>query len=179
MANEKNLTPFTSEQSREEAVKNGRKGGQASGVAKRRKKSMKAAAKMLLDMPVTSKELQQKMKLLGVPDGDSTYQMAVMVAMLNQAMKGNVKATYFLRDTAGESPSDQIRREELKVSRSRASLEREKFEYEKAGAEHEKASLADAIQAAYEERRRRNELTPPVEADGDQAGGEGANSGDD
>ena len=27
MANEKNLTPFTSEQSREEAVKNGRKGG--------------------------------------------------------------------------------------------------------------------------------------------------------
>ena len=25
-----------------------------------------------------------------MPDGDSTYQMAVMVAMLNQAMKGNV-----------------------------------------------------------------------------------------
>lgn len=38
---------------------------------------MEAAAKALLDMPVTSKELQQKMKLLGVPEGDSTYQMAV------------------------------------------------------------------------------------------------------
>ena len=49
---------------------------------------MKAAAKMLLDMPVTSKELQQKMKLLGVPEGDSSYQMAV-------------KASYFLRDTIG------------------------------------------------------------------------------
>ena len=121
---------------------------------------MKAAAKMLLDMPVTSKELQQKMKLLGVPDGDISYQMAVMVAMLNQAMKGNVKASYFLRDTIGESPSDQIRREELKVSRSRVSLEREKFEYEKAGAEHEKASLADAIQAAYEAHMEREGLEP-------------------
>lgn len=130
---------------------------------------MKAAAKMLLDMPVTSKELQQKMKLLGVPEGDSSYQMAVMVAMLNQAMKGNVKASYFLRDTIGESPSDQIRREELKLSKA-------KFEYEKAGTEKEKASLADAIQAAYESRKQRGELTPPDGPDGDQAGGEGASS---
>ena len=85
---------------------------------------MKAAGKLLADMPVTSKELQQKMKLLGVPDGDSTYQMAVMVDMLNQAMKGNVKASYFLRDTIGESPSDQIRRDELRLNRAKF-----KFEY--------------------------------------------------
>ena len=155
-------------------MKNGRKGGRASGVAKRRKKTMKAAGKLLADMPVTSKELQQKMKLLGVPDGDSTYQMAVMVAMLNQAMKGNVKASYFLRDTIGESPSDQIRRDELRLNRAKF-----KFEYEKAGTEREKASLADAIQAAYEERERRGELTPPAEPDGGQTGGEGANSDDD
>ena len=147
-------------------MKNGRKGGQASGVAKRRKKTMKAAGKLLADMPVTSKELQQKMKLLGVPDGDSTYQMAVMVAMLNQAMKGNVKASYFLRDTIGESPSDQIRRDELRLNRA-------KFEYEKAGTEREKASLADAIQAAYEERERRGELTPPAEPDGGHTEAEG------
>ena len=128
---------------------------------------------MLLDMPVTSKELQQKMKLLGVPDGDSTYQMAVMVAMLNQAMKGNVKAAYFYRDTIGESPSDQIRRDELKLSKvrvelekARAELEREKFEYEKAGTEKEKASLAEAIQAAYEARMEREGLDPSQDADG-------------
>ena len=149
-------------------MKNGRKGGQASGVAKRRKKTMKAAGKLLADMPVTSKELQQKMKLLGVPDGDSTYQMAVMVAMLNQAMKGNVKASYFLRDTIGESPSDQIRRDELRLNRAKF-----KFEYEKAGTEREKASLADAIQAAYEERERRGELTPPAEPDGGHTEAEG------
>ena len=153
-------------------MKNGRKGGRASGVAKRRKKTMKAAGKLLADMPVTSKELQQKMKLLGVPDGDSTYQMAVMVAMLNQAMKGNVKAAYFCRDTIGESPSDQIRREELKLNKA-------KFEYEKAGTEKERASLAEAIQAAYEERERRGELTPTDKPDGVPTDGEEASSGDD
>ena len=174
MANAENLKKGEATQFRsgEEAARSGGKGGVASGAARRRKKSMKAAAKMLLDMPVTSKELQQKMKLLGVPEGDSSYQMAVMVAMLNQAMKGNVKASYFLRDTIGESPSDQIRREELKLNKA-------KFEYEKAGTEKEKASLAEAIQAAYEGRKQRGELTPPDEPDGDQAGGEGANSNDD
>lgn len=133
---------------------------------------MKAAAKALLDMPVTSKELQQKMKLLGVPEGDSTYQMAVMVAMLNQAMKGNVKATYFLRDTAGESPSDQIRREELRLNKA-------KFEYEKAGAEQSKSSLADAIQAAYEARRDKDGLDPSRDGDGAPAAEEGGQRQDD
>ena len=41
MANEQNLKPFTSNQSREEAVKNGRKGGIRSGEAKREKKLIK------------------------------------------------------------------------------------------------------------------------------------------
>lgn len=162
-------------------MKNGRKGGQASGVAKRRKKAMKAAGKLLADMPVTSKELQQKMKLLGVPEGDTTYQMATMVAMLNQAMKGNVNAACFIRDTIGESPGDNLRRDELKLSKARveleqarSELEREKFEYEKAGTEREEASLAEAIQAAYEARMEREGLDPSQDADGGHTEAEGA-----
>lgn len=175
--NEQNLVP-QSERSPSEAREMGRKGGIASGAARRRKKTMKAVGKMLLDMPVTSKELQQKMKLLGVPEGDSTYQMAVMVAMLNQAMKGNVKAAYFCRDTIGESPSDQLRREELKLSKA-------KFEHEKvmdaraADAEQQKASLAEAIQAAYEARQRECGLDPSRNADGGQTAEEGGHRQDD
>ena len=41
--NEKNLKPFTSRQSREEAAKNGRKGGIKSGEARRRKREIKKA----------------------------------------------------------------------------------------------------------------------------------------
>lgn len=172
-----NLIP-QSERTKEEQREIAKKGGQASGAARRRKKSMKAAAKMLLDMPVTSKELQQKLKLLGVPEGDETYQTAVLVAMINQAMKGNVKAAYFCRDTIGESPRDQIRREELKLSKA-------KFEHEKEqdarllSAEQQKASLAEAIQAAYEARKNGDGLEPSRIEDGGQTDGEGAKKQDD
>lgn len=40
MANEQNLTPFTSDQSREEAARNGQKGGIASGKARRERKTL-------------------------------------------------------------------------------------------------------------------------------------------
>lgn len=113
------------------------------------------------------------MEQLGISEGDSTYPMAVMVAMLNQAMKGNVKAACFLRDIIGEGPADQQRRDELKLSKA-------KFEYEKAkdaqtaDAEQQKASLAEAIQAAYELRKERDGLTPSPEVGGAQTAAERA-----
>ena len=152
--NEQNLIPFnerTEDERRELAVK----AGKASGAARRKKKTMKATAKMLFDLPITSKELKQKLALLGVSTDDATYQTAVLVAMLNQAMKGNVKAA-FCRELLGEDPSLQLRRDELKLSR-------EKFQHEKAmdertvAADEQKASLADAIQAAYQERLKREQ----------------------
>lgn len=48
MANEQNLKPFTSDQNREEAAKAGRKGGKASGAARRAAKTYREAAKILL-----------------------------------------------------------------------------------------------------------------------------------
>ena len=55
MANEQNLRPFTSDQSREEAKKNGQKGGIASGESKKRKKAIREALKALMDADHTSK----------------------------------------------------------------------------------------------------------------------------
>lgn len=49
MANEQNLKHFTEDQNREEAVKNGRKGGKASGVARRRKADLRRMAQDILD----------------------------------------------------------------------------------------------------------------------------------
>lgn len=49
MANEQNLTPFTSEQSHEEAVKNGKKGGVNSGKARKRKADLRKMAQQVLD----------------------------------------------------------------------------------------------------------------------------------
>jgi hypothetical protein len=49
MANEQNLVPFTSMQSREEAVKNGKKGGVNSGKARKRKADLRKMAQQVLD----------------------------------------------------------------------------------------------------------------------------------
>lgn len=49
MANEQNLRPFTSDQSREEAVKNGKAGGIASGKARRERKTLAEVLRAELD----------------------------------------------------------------------------------------------------------------------------------
>lgn len=125
MANEENLRPFRSV---EEAREMGRRGGIASGEARRRKKTMCETAKMLMDMqvPEKAKELKAKLAVMGIDEEDFTYQTAVIVGVINQAMKGNTKAAVFLRDTMGENPAQAN--------------------------EEETASLADAIEEAYRNR---------------------------
>ena len=103
--NPQNLNPV---QSKEEARERGRNGGIASGKARRKKRTMKDAAKMLLDMAVANPAVEKKMLEFGIPEEDITNQVAIMVAMVNQATKGNVKASTFLRDTIGESPAERI-----------------------------------------------------------------------
>lgn len=139
MVNEQNLRPVRTE---EEAREKGRRGGIASGEARRRKRTMKAAAKLIMDMGVTSEKNIQLMTAFGIEEEDLTNQMAVMVAMVNQAMKGNVRAATFLRDTLGESPEMQMHKEEMK-------LRREEFEYKKAkdAGETEEVEDLDAVEA--------------------------------
>lgn len=88
VANEQNLKPFTAEQSREEAVKNGKKGGIASGKAKRKRKSLREQLELLLETGNT--------------------QESIAVALVEKAMSGDVRAFEVLRDTIGEKPVDKV-----------------------------------------------------------------------
>ena len=97
MANEENLKPFTSDQSREEAKKNGRKGGIASGKARREKKLLKDYLQELLD--------KKKIKIDGKEVDGAT---AITLKLIQQAMKGNVKAYTTIRDTLGQAPVQGI-----------------------------------------------------------------------
>ena len=42
------------------------------------------------------------MKALGINERDMTNQMAILLSIMNQAMKGDIKAAEFIRETAGE-----------------------------------------------------------------------------
>jgi hypothetical protein len=109
MANEQNLKPFTSDQNREKAAENGRKGGKASGEAKRRKKEMRERLELLLSMPINSGKGAEieKIKSFGAIKGKNiTVEDAILIAIAQKAMKGDISAGTFIRDTVGEKPTE-------------------------------------------------------------------------
>ena len=97
MANEKNLIPF-SERSKDEAREYGRIGGIQSGVARRRKKTLKQAAELVMSLPVTDKRVNAKLKRMGIDVDDADNQMAVIAAMLGKALAGDHKAAALIFD---------------------------------------------------------------------------------
>lgn len=108
MANDENLIPMN-RRTKSERREIASKGGKASGEARRKKRDMRQAAEMLLNMPVSNKQSTMKATLtaLGINEEDMDYSMGVLAAMLVQAANGNVKAATFLRDTAGQNPAQQ------------------------------------------------------------------------
>ena len=107
MANEQNLVPFTSEQSREEAEKNGRKGGIASGAARRRKRNLKEAADLYLSMPVTDVSTWNQLAVDGVEIEDIDNQMAMVAGLSRRAIQGDAKAAKVIVDIIGPDDSKQ------------------------------------------------------------------------
>ena len=101
-----------------------RNAGIQSGKARRRKRAMKTAARALLDMKTTDAEAIKRLQEIGLQDDEMTNATVILTAMIDRAIDGDVRAAQFLRDTAGESPQDRMRQEELK-------RRREMFEYKK------------------------------------------------
>lgn len=115
MANESNLIPFTSEQSREEAKKNGKKGGIASGEARRKRKAFKEQIDYFLSLPFpdmtdsNGNKIKDAFKNFGIEEEEIDNQMAMVLSMWKNVIKrGDVSAFTALRDTVGEKPSDKI-----------------------------------------------------------------------
>lgn len=92
MANEQNLIPGGYKLSVEEQSR----GGKASGVARRRKKTLKQAAELVMSLPVSDKRLKSKLKKMGIDTDDADNQTAVIVGLLGRAMTGDPKASALL-----------------------------------------------------------------------------------
>lgn len=118
--NDENLRPFTSDQSHEEAVKNGRKGGKASGKARRERRRFEETLRIMLTLPTKHGKVTDaaKLKTLSKDELEAanlTVQDKIVVRLINEAMKGNTKAYEAIRDQMGEKPTD---RQEVTVSGS-------------------------------------------------------------
>lgn len=85
----KNLTPMN-KRSLEEQKELQRKGGKASGVARRKKADLKKAFETLLSLDVTDSKIKKQLEEMGM-DGNNEALLAF--ATFQQAVKGNQKAT--------------------------------------------------------------------------------------
>lgn len=106
----KKISKNTQFKSGKKAVESGRKGGIASGVAKREKKALCETLDTLLRMPIKSgslEDIEQIQSIAAIKGRNITMQEAIMLAMLQKAAKGDVKAATFIRDTIGQKPVEK------------------------------------------------------------------------
>lgn len=88
MANEQNLIP-ANKRTKNEHREIARKGGVASGKARRKKANLRKAFETILQAEVSSPNVKKQLEELGF---ESTNEMALAMVMMQKAMKGNVRA---------------------------------------------------------------------------------------
>lgn len=107
--NDENLKVPTSNEAREI----GRKGGIASGKARREKKAMKELLNDILDLPLKDGKTDE-IKSLEEIEGKKlngknvTVEQAMIYMQVLKALKGDTTAFVALRDTSGQKPSDKL-----------------------------------------------------------------------
>ena len=105
MANEQNLKPFTSDQSREEAVKNGSKGGKKSGEVRSVNAAMRKRLEQIIKMTLREGKADKIKNLAAAKGANLTVSDAMLIKLVTMAMSGNLKAMDRLFDLLGmDSP---------------------------------------------------------------------------
>jgi hypothetical protein len=105
MANEENLKIIRTEN---EAREIGRKGGIASGKARREKKAMKDIVETVLQMPLQNgkKTSVESIKNLASAKGQNiSVQEALVLKLTQKALSGDIKALRLLLEMAGQDPT--------------------------------------------------------------------------
>ena len=110
MTGGQNLKPFTSNQSREAAVENGRKGGIKSGQVRRQKKTLSDLAKMIADNPAPD-AARIKLEQIGIEAEDASNNAVIVASVYSKAVKGNMQAVEKWEQLVAETKEDTGRYE--------------------------------------------------------------------
>lgn len=139
MGNEQNLRVPSSEEAREI----GRKGGIASGKARRRKADLKRAFNTILKADVANKNISKQLEALGF---EATNEMALAMVMMQKAMKGNVKAFEQIARLVAIDTKDSLDRKEQRerIVSIQLENERRKEQLDSNGAEGTSINIINA-----------------------------------
>lgn len=106
MANESNLKPA---RTKSEARRRGKKGGIASGKARKENKLLKSMLQEALDKETKT----------------GTFAVDITIALIKQAKKGNVRAYEVIRDTLGQKPIEKLKVENTETTKILSSISRQ------------------------------------------------------
>lgn len=95
---------LTSEELRNRA----QKGGKASGKARRDKREQKQIILDVLSMPMTDGNIDKIQSFADAEGANLSINQAIVIQQVKRALKGDTKAAEYLRDTAGQKPSDKV-----------------------------------------------------------------------
>lgn len=113
MANPENLIPGD-KRSQSEARENGKKGGIASGAARRRKKSLKELGDMIGSLSVKSEKNKAIMRAAGIEDEDMIRDTAMLFMLEAKAEKGDTNAIALIAKIRGQL-KEQVQAEVAEV----------------------------------------------------------------
>ena len=106
MAGKDNLNVIRSEN---EAREKGKKGGIASGEARRRKKTMREALEMMLYDTKLNEQTKQMLQAEGIKNADDfNHQMVITRSLIAKAESGDVQAYHAICAMIGEKPSENF-----------------------------------------------------------------------
>lgn len=97
---------------KEEIREAGRKGGIASGEAKKRKRAMAETLEILLGMTLDKRrkavDIEDIKAFAELKGKNVTVDEAMMIKLIQKALGGDLQAVTMVRDTIGEKPTDKM-----------------------------------------------------------------------
>ena len=102
--NKENLKHLSSN----EARKNGSKGGRASVLSRRNKKTMREALEMLMFDVEVDEAAKDKLRGAGINEKDFNNQMLITLGLMKKAREGDVQAYNAICSMIGEKPAENI-----------------------------------------------------------------------
>lgn len=113
-----NVSSLTKIQSGADAREKGRRGGLASGAARRRKASIREAFKQIASLPYRDEDTLETLKRAGLPENKVTVSTALAWAMVENAMRGNAQMMRICLEMMEEDPGTQIKERGMQLRES-------------------------------------------------------------
>lgn len=158
--NDENLKPV---RTKSEARERGRNGGIKSGESRRRTAALRDTMNRLLTMKVEVDGLSEVIRSDG---GDSTYEEIITMAMIQQAMLGDVKAYKAIMQVVGQTNKSEADLEEQRIRTDRAKRARDQEVGDTDSGDENIKSFLKAMNPTQEEI---DELFAEEEEDGENA----------